>query len=282
MKEQYEFRLFEKEAVKFLRADEGRRLSPLARLVRTTPHEPLFAKIRLVHLNLQGTGRHLIASWSISRRYSEAELSSADWLTAFASKTFEPVGEECGTQYDETSACRYCGFGGRQASSLRLNLNKVPASVDVARTLAGEIVVSERFAQMARASVLSGATLDEVVHQGGRRRDPTLWYQLAPATAEVAISPAAHFGVDPFDESGDGQYRCPLGHVLGLRRTSELVVRRSSLGSEDVQATKSAAGVRSGVLRPERFLLVSQNARRLFLSSAIKGLVFEVVRISDE
>lgn len=280
MKEVYEFRLFESEAKKYFRADEGTVISSLARVIHVGAQDPLFSRIRLVELNLRSEKRHLVASWACVRKYTKGELEASTWFTAFAPRVFEPVGEECGTVYDEKTACMHCGFGATQMTPLALNLTRVPKGVDVARTLAGELVASERFASLVSETGASGADLRAISHAGRRSVPSSEWWQLVPNCTGVEVAPETRFGIDPFTSNAMGEYKCPIGHVLGLRRLSELTVLQSSLTEVDLQATRGAVGIRAGVLRPERILVLSKRLRDAFTQRGLKGLDFEVVRVA--
>jgi hypothetical protein len=93
------------------------------------------------------------------------------------------------------------------------------------------------------------------------------------------VAPVTRFGVDPFDADEAGEYRCPLGHVLGLNILSELSVVREDWDGADVCATRQWTGVRSrngGAFRPHPLLLISQKLRRLLGELRAKGFDLEV------
>lgn len=280
MRELFEFRLFESEARKYFRPDEGRQLSALARAVRTPARGSLFTKVALVESNLRREGRHLVASWSCTRRYTPGEYARALWLLGSVARVFEPAGEECGTVYDSSEACELCGFGARQVSTLRLRTGRIPRGIDIARSIAGEIVVSERFAGWLATEGLTGTDLRPVDAVGKPRSSGSNWYQLVPERAEVEVAAPSAFGVDPFAAPESDASRCPEGHVLGLRRLTELSATESSLSPVDVQATRAAVGHRLGELRPERMLIFSRRFFESFRRSGLKGLAFEVVHVA--
>ncbi len=104
---------------------------------------------------------------------------------------FEPTGEDCGTEYDETRACPKCGFGARQVGPLHLDLKKVPKR-DIAKTLGGEIVVSARLAEEMKAADIRGYELGPVVSRQGK---PTPhWYQLLLPECMVELAPRTEVG----------------------------------------------------------------------------------------
>ena len=87
------------------------------------------------------------------------------------------------------------------------------------------------------------------------------------------------FGINLFDPDENGEYRCPLGHVLGLNLLSELSVVGEDWDGADVCATKQWTGMRSrngGVFRPRPLLLISQRMRNLLAALKAKGFELEV------
>jgi hypothetical protein len=83
-------------------------------------------------------------------------------------------------------------------------------------------------------------------------------------------------GVNPFDEDTTGQYRCSHGDLIGLARLSEVSIRRSSYNGSDIIASRQFAGTRRGLLRPERFLLVSPKLQKVISEGKLVGCKFEV------
>lgn len=73
-----------------------------------------------------------------------------------------------------------------------------------------------------------------------------------------------------------GSFRCPLGHVLGLNRLSELWVNRAEHESTDWVRTRQLIGTRRGVLRPEEQWPISPRLFRLLLELKIKRFEVEV------
>ncbi len=281
MKELFEFRLYENEARSILKDTEGKVLpSGLARLVRTNGRDSLFSKLRTVAKTRSVEGRHFVSSWQCVRRYAKKELSEAHELLLLIPRVFEPSGEECGTTYDGSAACGHCGLGAVQGGPLRLQISSVPR-VDIARTIGGEIVVSSRFRNLVEATGLKGLALEpvEAIVDGSRRGQPIFQLRTLDSNLRIASPPSA-FGISPFDEDESGEYRCPLGHVLGLNRLSELTVRSGIPAPNDIVTTREAAGTRRGLLRPERFLVVSQRFYSAVVDGRLDGFRFEVVHRS--
>jgi len=98
----------------------------------------VYSKYPIPQLEHQGRGRAFFTYWQLHRRYSKAELESAELLRLVLNAHFEPTGSMCGTEYDESGECRYCGTGGRQVSNLILDTRRIPKGKDIARSIAGE------------------------------------------------------------------------------------------------------------------------------------------------
>lgn len=83
-------------------------------------------------------------------------------------------------------------------------------------------------------------------------------------------------GTNPFDEDEAGKYRCSRGDLIGLNRLSELAISRSSHDGADIIASRQFGGTRGGLLRPERFVLVSPKLHKLIKAEKMTGCKFEV------
>lgn len=88
-----------------------------------------------------------------------------------------------------------------------------------------------------------------------------------------------HCPLTPFDEDITGEYRCPLGDLIGLARMSELCISRTSYSGSDIIATSQFIGTRRGLLRPERFLLISPKLQRAIEQQKLRGFKLEVVHL---
>lgn len=298
MREVFEFRIPEKNAAKHLPAGFGDRLGDTVRRVRLSPEDPLLKHLQRIDREFRSNARVFFTGWSIKRVYSNEELARAPLFRARVTTVFEPAGEECGTVYDEASSCNQvvesesvtevsghqirippsrCGAGAIQAGPLFLDGRRIPRKVDIARTIAGEIVVSARLRVVFEEVPLSGAQFTEV-RLSNRQGVPSKDHFQMRVSTSVDVHPSTRAGDDPFDETSHG--RCPLGHVLGLNLLSEVTVERRSLAKVDVMMTRQLVGVRSGLLRPEPLLLVSPNARRSFDEAEVKGLSIEVAHLA--
>ena len=158
MQEQFDFRVAESDAAKLLPPGVGTTsVSGIARRLRGAVGDSLWNQVARIDSGLRADeNAPFVLSWEIHRKYSANEVSSAELLHVWPRKIFEPAGEECGTIYDESPACSFCGAGAIQTSPLRLDGRRIPRSVDFATTIAGEIVVTSRVADVRRRSGSQG------------------------------------------------------------------------------------------------------------------------------
>jgi hypothetical protein len=171
MLEAIEFRVPESHAEKHLPDDAGKRLG-MVRKLELRPDDPLFAQIGRTDREFRSRGRAFFTAWIAHRKYSARELAEAQVVKVSAKQIFEPAGEQCGTEYDESTACPECGAGAAQVSELRLDLRKVPRRTDFAETIAGERILSQRFAECLIDAGLQGFTLQRVSHKARYEDDP--------------------------------------------------------------------------------------------------------------
>lgn len=186
MRTVYEFRVNGDYADRLFRPDEGKDLgSGSVRLIHISPDDPRFVRIgeldRVIHRDHQ---TFFFAGWHIHRRYTAAEIAAAPMLKVRVKPCFEPPGELCGTLYDESTACPHCGAGATQASDLRLDLRKAPKTKDIARTIAGEIIVSQRMAERMIDTGLRGFELRRVRHKA-RYEDDSIDLREVPSGREL-------------------------------------------------------------------------------------------------
>src|SRR6266567_5490659 len=167
VQESVELRLWKKNASLLLRDDEGEVLADLVRRVILPASDPRLKQVGPLSRRLRAQGDALLSSWHITRKYTKAELAAAQLLHLSITTTFEPAGEECGTTYDDSTACPVCKAGRKQIGDLRLNLTKISNSKDIASSIAlVEWVVSERVAQLLKKEEVTGYELGRVVHSG--------------------------------------------------------------------------------------------------------------------
>jgi len=172
MKETVEFRIPERNAAQYLPGDVGERLGEGTRKVLVSTDDPLFGEIGRLHRKFRANDDFFFLGRESRREYSKPEMAAAELFHARPRRVFEPAGEECGTKYDESTACPECGAAATQVSELRLDLRKAPRTVDFAETIAGERIVSQRLAECLTDSGMRGFTLPRVVHKARYDDDP--------------------------------------------------------------------------------------------------------------
>jgi len=277
MRETLELRVVEREASRLFRPDEGSVLpGGHIRRVLLPLDDPRLPRVGAFDRELSKKDRAFFFGWTIHRRYSERELREAELLRLWPRATFEPAGEECGTQYDESRACPHCGAGARQASELVLDLKCVPKGADLARTIANEIIVSTRLVEAMQARGITGAEFRPVRQSGKKGAVSSGWHQLAVVSPPVDVVAPTVTGNDPFDLDEQDECRCPLGHIAGLNLLSELHIARKSHDGSDWACTRQLFSMRMGLIRPHPLLLISPKLRALFVELKVKRLLIEV------
>jgi hypothetical protein len=172
MKEYVEFRIPEKFAKRFLSPDQGLRLGDSVRKLTVAIEDPLYEQVRMIEEQQQKRGEFFFLGWQIKRRYSAEELAVAQLFELTIIAVFEPAGEECGTIYDDSTACKICGAGRNQISTLILDLRKAPKKKDFARTIADEWIISQRLAEILVDNKITGFELRQVQHKARYQDDP--------------------------------------------------------------------------------------------------------------
>lgn len=292
MKEVIEFRISNEFVHLLLKPNEGKRTASNT-IIYISRDDPRFEQIRLLSKHIREKYNEFFFLYSnIRREYSNKELDAATLLQVKIAKTFEPSGEECGTIYDESFACDICGSNRKQIGKLRLNRNTIPPK-DISKTIAGEVVVSKRFASVFNKKGLKGVLFLPI----NLNEHNTEYYQSLPI-AELELTRDVLAGVDIFDFSEGSEikqlsvsgnccykiekevYKCPKGHTIGLNLLSELhVYQNPSIINYDFFSSKQRIGVRRGVLQPEPMYLCSQAFRRMVLEEKLSGFEFEVAHV---
>lgn len=255
--------------------------------VAVASDDPRLADVPRVQTECESRfGRSLYYGWEIVRVYTAEELSRALLLTLHVTKWFEPVGEMCGTTYDESDACRICGAGRKRSGPLRLDLAKVPRSADIASSIArDETVVTKAFVDAVRSAGLNPPSFEPVVHrktehtQSRRGAGSERWAMMP--TAVIGWSDQTLCGIDPFDHDAEGRFVCPMGCTRGLNILSELFVttNRAADGA-DFWRTNAWVGDRVGVIVPAPMWVISQRAYRVLRGVGLKGFRVEPTRIA--
>jgi hypothetical protein len=298
MRELVEFRIREDYAAEFLPSGVGESVGYGIRKLVIGTSDPLFAEIGRLHKLFRAQGKYFFSGREYRRTYSRRELAEATLLHVWPRKIFQPAGEECGTIYDDLTACDYvfsggtqcdlgessvlipastCGVGARQVTPLFLDGRRIPSSVDFAQTIAGEVVVSTRVVELFRDLGFRGAEFEAVRLSDRHGMSSHRHFQLKVLESAVELDSETRAGEDPFDEQGYGH--CPRDHIAGLNLLSEVWVVAATVPEVDLMATRQMIGVRRGLLRPRPILLLSSRAWRAVHNANLKGLAVEVAHV---
>jgi hypothetical protein len=185
MREIFEFRVVEEFADRLFEPDDGTRLGSSIRLVRIADNDPRLPKIGEISRAIRReSNRSFFHGWQIVRKYSKAELNAALLLHLKITSVFEPAGEQCGTEYDESTACPKCGAGAVQVSDLWLDMRKLPKRKEIARTIVYELIVSQHLAERMTDAGLTGYELRPVKHKARYQDDP-VYLRRVPTGQEI-------------------------------------------------------------------------------------------------
>ncbi len=192
MRAEYEFRVHEEFAHLLFGPDEGVRLGERIRKIVIAADDARFPQIGALRKELRATHNDsFFSGWSLIHRYGKRELAVAELFHVRITALFEPTGEECGTIYDYSDACSFCGMPRRQVSNLRLDLRKAPKTKDIAGTIADdEWIVSDRLARLMTEAGLTGFQLRPVRHKA-RYEDDAVDLRHVPAGRELLRRAAA-------------------------------------------------------------------------------------------
>lgn len=172
MREYLELRVNHAEADRVFRPDEGKWLGYNCRKVLIETCDPRMPEIGRIRRELEAVGSSFFSGCYYVRKYTKDEVERAELFWVFITACFEPAGEECGTVYDETTACRFCGAGRTQRSDLILDLRRAPKSKQIARTVADEWIVSQELAELLEMEPLTGFRLSLVQHRSRHQEEP--------------------------------------------------------------------------------------------------------------
>ncbi|HEY2787643.1 MAG TPA: hypothetical protein VGJ05_21985 [Fimbriiglobus sp.] len=306
MREVIDLRIPEVYASKYLLPSEGERLGAITRKIRVEITDPLYAKIKKIDHDFRVSGKSFVLGWDIRRKYSKKELTSATAFLTIITRTFEPAGEESGTVYDESTACEYCGTGATRKGYLILDQKRIPKQNKqaFAKTIAGEIIVSDAFVDIFRSNQLRGAIFRPVMQQSNPSNAIGNWFEPIIESPHLTIVPPTRCGSHPLDDGSElhskkkpeiilaeigisgswcdrhEQYECPKGHTIGLNLLSELSVNECIFDFWDIAYTAQRVGVRRGLLRPESLMVISPRLWNLLEMHAMKGFRTEIVHTS--
>lgn len=259
---------------------DGKRLGTSIRTIKLPTSDPRYARIGELQAELLArVGKPFFYGWQVTRTYAPRELAAAALCRLRVTSVFEPAGEECGTRYDESTACEECGSGAKQVGPLVLDSKSVPKLRDFSRTIAGEIVVSRRVTELFEEHGITGITLHPVRVRRTKRVDLAQCSQLLAMTTTTNVVAPTLTGNDPFDHDPDNDGRCSKGHLLGLNLLSEVTVQGAP--TNDLVASSQFVGVRRGLLRPQRIILISPKLQELIAREGLSGCAVEIAHLQS-
>lgn len=279
MLETIELRINEEHAWRVLAPDEGVRMGLVRRVVLPTS-DPRLPEIVRLRRELWASGQGLLYfGWSIQRDYSGEELAAAELLHVQVNSVFEPAGEETGTVYDEADTCPFCGAGRRQLGDLCLDVRRIPKRADLARTIANEVVMSTTLAEVLAHEGMTGLEFGDVRHRDPNGVVSPDWRQPRVASQPIEVADLTGLAGDVFEPDSVGQYRCRLGHTLGVNLITELFLDRATWSGEDFCSTRQFVGANVGLFRPTPCSLVSQRLYQLLVAEKAHGFKVEVAHL---
>ncbi len=210
------------------------------------------------------------------RKYTKAELQSAEILRLTISSHFEPCGEECGTIYE--TLCNECNWG-RQASDLILDLRRIPQLKDVSQTIAWmEWVVSTKFARTFEENKLTGAEFKPIFDFKNPIKQSKEWRQLSISGKAGKLAETTKLGRDPFSPE-QVNWRCPLGHAVAAELLSEIYLHRNEWDGSDIAISSALFGQGRNLLRPAPLIIISQRMYSMLQKAEITGLSYEIAHL---
>ena len=287
MKEILELRINYEYAHLLFKEDEGVNLGdpPSVKVVKVDTSSPLWEQVKKACDDVyEKYKKTFYYSWNFKRIYTTKEMAEAKLFRMEIRKCFEPAGEECGTEYDEQSACPICGTGRKQVSSLKLKHGRFLNKRDVARTLSYEIVVSKRFVEIVRGNGIKGMTFGPVYLNNKLSED---CFQLMMEGEHLEINGKTKFGGEPYEYLPDDGWAegCPNGDHLGLNILSEAYVNASNrLAEFDFLLSRQTYGVKKSLspdslLYPQHLLFCSPKLYHVIKDNGLKGFDFEVAHV---
>lgn len=278
--------------------NEGTNLADTVKLIKLETIDPRFKAIGEINKQLRTENNEIFFTQiELKREYTDVEICKARFFQILPF-CFTMPGEDCGTKYDESTACPLCRSGAKMITPLKVRANRIPKKdIGMAMGFGEELVVSSRFKQLVEENGLTGMRFAPVY--SGKRE--TGYYQLIPIHY-FDVSPKTKFGSNPFEDAeydinpiyaknSNGKvigyekiyYRCPNGDNLGLNILSEAYVKASPLmDGLDFFASRQTCGGRMGYFRPRHLLFCSNRMMRIIKENKLKGFDFEVAHIVEE
>jgi hypothetical protein len=191
------------------------------------------------------------------------------------------------------------GISGVELRPVRDRLPELTDSIDLAAVPSGRLLLDESnrlgiepnswkfdvwLHDDAQRKALDAACLEyksdidqmSVAHSRSTRR----WYQPLAISKNLNIVPPSSFGVDPFGSTEDAT-RCANQDTLGLNQISELTIARYGAELSDYHVTNEYVGVRRGLLRPSRPILISSRFFRILRERKVKGFEVQLAHVVE-
>lgn len=291
MKEILELRVNSDYAHLLFKEDEGKQLGTFVKLIGITKDDDCYGKIEAIQRDvIEKYDSNFFFGWEIIRKYTSKELESSDFFHLLIPKVFEPSGEECNTIFEESKACSICGANREQVGALFLKKGTIPKKKDICITIAGELVVSQRFIECVEKYNLKGIEFKPIMYKTGVSE----YYQIF-GSKTITLSDKTLVGVDPFDLSERSDtfdrygnleseiYKCPNGDTIGLNLLSELFLEEDlKLKEYDFLKSKQNIGVKRGLLVPTPVYICSKVFRNMVINEKLIGFKFEIAHIVNE
>jgi hypothetical protein len=280
MKESLEIRINLKYADLLFAPGEGKEIFNMVKLVQVDRDDPRYDRIpEVAKMVREKHNQAFFFGWAIKRKYSAKEWNEASLIHVMITTGFEPAGEDCGTLYDESTACEICGANRTQTGPLILDSGSIPHK-DIAWTIAGEVVVSEKLVRVFEERGLKGVVFEPVF----TGKVTSKYYQPIP-TIKLDLTANTVTGINPFDFSTTSMgevYKCPRGHTLGLNILSEPhVLKSTDIAKGDFFESNQKIGVKRGLLRPPPIYLCSPAFRKMVEEEKLTGFAFEIARVEE-
>ena len=297
MKETIELRVVERLARKIFGPEEGVKLGGMfaIRKVTISIDDPRIPQITALQQKLGqpkwcifgNQSESFFYGWHINRKYTEEEMKRAECFHLIFMYEFEPYGEECGTIYDDSQACRFCGAGAKQVSPLHLRKSSLVGKKDFRYTIAdNEFIISRRAVELFQKANVTGFEFRPIMTS--KTTESSEWFQFTVTNHCAEINSDTVFGEEPFSgnsenryfsDNPENQYGCGREHIAGLNLLSELTVERHTCTSDDLQSTRKYKGDRAGVLRPQQMFLASHKVRDIILSNKLLGCRMDIAHL---
>lgn len=305
MDEVTEFRIPEENIREYLGEQVTISTNKKVGVIKAKKGSNLYKKIIDLQKLFYSNSKSFFFGWDIVRNYSKDEVEKAEYFLGKIEKVIGCCGQEGGTNYNDSNACFFCGGGGKQTSDLILDRSKLPKSdkVDIWKTFAGEIGISEKFADILLMNGYPSDGIGLIRKGNGPGNVVPGWFQLKIETFFYKIAAKTEAGTNPFKIDNDvinsnekilsaleiaasksdklGIYLCPFGHTIGLNLLSEIFLNKSH-GDFLISWTKECIGVRRGFLRPEHCLIFNSAFYRLKEKYKLTGLKFEIAHLVKE